>query len=147
MNPLQRLREKLLHALRSLPPQRFCTDVALGWTIGLWPMIGIRTLLGIVVFGIFRRNKTILIATNQVSFLPFLLLYFPHLRLGELLFGAPRLGFGFVEMWNFVEADPWGSVIALLPSVGHAIVGWAVLAPLYYGVAYGVSRWWIRTKK
>ncbi len=145
MKLLRRLRDKLVHEYRSMPPKRFCIDVALGWTIGLWPMIGIRTLLGLLIFLVFSRNKTLLVATNQISFLPFLLLYFAHLRLGEYLLGAPRLEFGFIEMWHFVEAHPINSVIALLPSVGHAIVGWAVLTPFYFASAYLVSRWWKQT--
>ncbi len=146
MNMLRRSREKLTHELRSMPPQDFCTDVALGWTIGLWPMIGVRTLVQLAVFWPLKRSMTLMFVMNNISFLPFLLLYFPHLRLGEWLWQAERLDFGFMEMWHFVEADPLGSVAALLPSVGHAISGWATLAPLYFASVYGLSRWWLQRK-
>ena len=147
MKLLTRWRQKLVHELKTMPPRRFCTDIALGWALGLWPMIGVRTLVQLAVFWPLKRSTTLMVVTNNISFLPFLALYFPHLRLGEWLWQAERLDFTFIEMWRFVEADPLGSVAALLPSVGHAITGWAVLAPCYFLSAYAVCRWWLRRQR
>lgn len=109
---------------------------AWGWVWSMWPMIGIRTLLGGLFFGVFKKPKSIFLVTNQIGFIPFLLLYFPHLRIGEFLWKAERLDFSFREMWDYVAADPIGSLSALLPSIMHAITGWLVLAPVHFFGTY-----------
>ena len=112
-------------------------DYAWGWTWSMWPMIGVRTLLGGLFFAVFKKPKAVFLITNQIGFVPFLLLYFPHLRLGEFFWGAPRLDYSFKEMWIYVSTDPFGSVVALLPSIGHAITGWVLLLPLHFFAGYG----------
>lgn len=115
---------------------------AWGWLWAMWPMIGIRFFMGLGFFMISKKPKTIFVLTNQIGFVPFLFLYFPHLRLGEWVWQADRLNYTFKEMWDYVSTDPFGSLIALLPSIGHAITGWALLSPLHFATGYLIWSVW-----
>ena len=110
-------------------------------------MIGIRSLVGIFFFGLFKQPKKVWLITNQLGFVPFLLLYFPHLRLGEWLWRADRLNYTFKEMWDYVSTDPLGSLVSLVPSIMHALTGWLVLLPLHWLVGYALFAIWFRFMK
>jgi hypothetical protein len=111
---------------------------AWGWVWAVWPMIGVRYLMAILFFALLKKPQSVALVTNYVAMVPFFLLYFPHLRLGEWLWQVERLDYNFSEMWDYVSTDPFGSIVALLPSIGHAITGWAVLVPLHFVVGYAV---------
>ena len=125
--------------------KRFARDFAWSWAWSLWPMIGIRFWLGIAVFAFFKQPQKLLILMNYVGLIPFVLMYFVHLRLGEKIWQAPALDYTLREMWDYVTTDPIGSLISLLPSILHAITGWGVLLPLYlvgFGVfGYALAKW------
>ena len=72
-------------------------------------MIGIRFFVALLVFWVCKQPKKVLLISNYPSFVPFLLWYFPHLRLGEWVWQAERLNYTFKEMWHYVSTDPWGS--------------------------------------
>jgi len=133
--------------LKNLKPQASVKVYAWGWMWALWPMIGVRHLMAIVFFWIFKMPQSVALITNYFAMVPFFLLYFPHLRLGEWIWKAERLNYNFSQMWDYVSTDPFGSVMALLPSIGHAITGWAVLTPLHFATGYVVFFLWFRVFK
>lgn len=120
---------------------------AWGWMWAVWPMIGVRHLMAIIFFAIFKMPQSVALITNYVAMAPFLLLYFPHLRLGEWLWQAEKLDYSFSEMWDYVSTDPFGSVVALIPSIGHAITGWFVLSPIHFAIGYGFFYLWFKVFK
>lgn len=122
-------------------PKKFARDLAFSSTISLWPMIGVRTILGGMGIWIFGYSQKIFWITNNFGFIPFLLLYFPHIRIGEWIFNAPRFLMSFADLWDYVALDPLGSVSSLLFTVGHAITGWVVLIPVYMLVFYSLAYW------
>ncbi len=119
-------------------------DYAWAWLWCMWPMIGVRYFVGVFSFWWFKQPQKVLLVLNYPSFIPFVLWYFPHLRLGEWVWQAETLNYNFSEMWAYVSTDSVGSVVALLPSVGHAITGRGLLAPLHFatGLAlyYGLKK-------
>jgi uncharacterized protein (DUF2062 family) len=134
-------------SLKSLNPEVSLNVYAWGWLWSVWPMIGVRYVMAIAFFALFKMPQSVALITNYVAMVPFFLLYFPHLRLGEWLWGAERLNYNFSEMWDYVSTDPFGSVGALLPSIGHAITGWLVLTPLHFATGYAVFYVWFRVFK
>jgi hypothetical protein len=83
-----------------------------------------------------RLNQPIIQAINWSSYALQLLMILPFVRLGEWIFRAPRLGLsaeGFVAM---AKADPFGTIVAVWPTLWHAVAAWAITMPLFGAVVY-----------
>jgi uncharacterized protein (DUF2062 family) len=127
---LARLRELVRGAHT---PERIAFSLALGATLGLFPIFGTTTLLCLAVGVAFRLNHPALQLANQLMYpvqLP-LLLVFVHV--GAVVLRAPAV----------VMAAPssWRDGAAVLETLGRAgaqaVLGWALVAPavlagLYY---------------
>lgn len=130
--------------LKALAPQASLKVYAWGWLWAVWPMIGIRYFMAVGFFAWFKMPQSVAFVVNYVAMGPFFLLYFPHLRLGEWVWQAERLDYNFKQMWDYVSTDPFGALFSLVPSIGHAITGWAILSPLHFATGYLVFWGWFR---
>ena len=120
------------------------SSYAWAWAWLMWPMIGIRFFVALLMFWAFKQPKKILLLINYPSFVQFVLWYFPHLLLGEWIWRAERLDYNLQQMWDYVSTDPWGSIVSLLPSILHAITGWVILSPLHFVTGYLAFWLWFR---
>ena len=87
-----------------------------------------------------RLNQPIIQTINWSSYALQLLMIFPFIRLGEKLFRAPRLHLSLDELVAMGKADPLGTLSQLGSTIGHAVVAWALVAPLIVAAAYYGSR-------
>lgn len=136
---------------QGITPEKITLTIAVGGAFALFPIFGTTTLLCFLVAIVLRLNQPIIQLLNQALW-PVHLLVIPwYLRLGEVIFGIPHQKFFIREMhrllsWdrslgvgdNFVRFG--GNLIEFFqkfgPTAFHAIIAWALLAPLFVLVCY-----------
>lgn len=128
----RRIWEPILAQLRQgLSPRGLAWSVALGAGIAIFPMLGSTTLLCFLVALAFRLNQPAMQTANYAAYPLQLLLFVPLIRLGERIFGAPRLPLSLPVILHAMRTDLWGSIRFFWTSVWHAAVAWTlVVLPL-----------------
>lgn len=114
---------------QGLSPDRIALTVAVGLCIAIIPIVGVTTILSFAAAWALRLNQPIIQTINWSSYALQLILIFPFIRLGERLFRAPRLRLSLDQLAAFVKSDPWGALVSLSMTFGHAVVAWMAVAP------------------
>ena len=125
---------------QGLSPDTIALTIGVGLAIAVIPIIGVTTILSILAAWAFRLNHPVIQAINWTSAPLQLLLLFPFIRLGEKLFGRPRLAFSLEELVAMGKADPVGTVERLGTTAAHAVVAWALFVPIVILGAYYATR-------
>ncbi|MDE3083926.1 MAG: DUF2062 domain-containing protein [Verrucomicrobiota bacterium] len=136
---------------QGITPEKIALTIAVGGACGLFPILGMTTLLCFVVAIILRLNQPIIQLLNQALW-PVHLLVIPwYLRLGEVLFGIPHQRLFIREMHRLLSWDRsmgLGDNVARFfdnlieffqkfgPTAFHAIIAWVLLAPLFIVICY-----------
>ena len=127
------LRRKLVSPVvrllrRGASPKTLAWSLALGFIIGINPIIGSTTALTIAVSHLFRLNH----AASQLgthSAYPFqLLLLLPFLQAGSVVFGAGPLPLSPTAILHGVKTHPLDTVRMLWTWEWHALVLWTGMA-------------------
>ena len=124
---VSRWAEPVVAAIRSslrqgLTPEGIALSLAVGAAVGLFPLVGTTTLLGLALGSALRLNLPLLQAANWLVYPLQLALVLPLVRLGERLAGA--------------------SLVTLAPLVRgglHGVLGWVGVAPLAALVVYALA--------
>jgi uncharacterized protein (DUF2062 family) len=127
----QSLAARLLHLLRQgLTPEKLALSLALGAGLSCFPIFGTTTLLCTAVALTFRLNLPAIQVGNYLALPLQLALFVPFLRLGERLFRAPRMPLSPQQLLILARTSPNEAAHLLLSGQWHAIVGWALIAPV-----------------
>ncbi|MDA7632497.1 DUF2062 domain-containing protein [bacterium] len=110
--------------------------LALGSTLGVFPILGVTTILCFVAGYLLKLNQVILQAANWmvVWIHPVLLLLF--VRLGERVVGAEAMPFVPTELVMEFNASPTAFMKRFGMTGLHGILGWSLIAPATFGFAY-----------
>jgi uncharacterized protein (DUF2062 family) len=137
----RRILAPLLDLLRQgITPEKLALSVACGVVLGVFPVIGATTILCTLAAVALRLNLPAIQAANYAATPLQLALLLPLMRLGELLFRAPRLPLSLTQIQEIVRADAGHAMATLWTSMAHAIVAWLVLAPLSAVAIYFLLR-------
>jgi uncharacterized protein (DUF2062 family) len=127
----RRLIRPILELLQQgVTPEKLALSLALGLVIGVFPAVGWTTTLCALAALIFRLNIPAIQMINYFMYPAQIALLLPFFRLGEKVFRAPHLAISLPHIYEMVRADHWGAIRFLWITTWHAIVVWAVLAPL-----------------
>jgi len=125
---------------QGLSPEKIALTVGVGLAIAVIPIVGVTTILSLLAAWALRLNQPIIQAINWSSYALQLLLIFPFIRLGEWIFGAPRLSLSLEELLAMGKADPLGTISLLGATAAHAVVAWLAVVPLIVAIAYFGTR-------
>ena len=135
----RRLILSILDLLRQgVAPERLAFSLALGVVLGVFPAPGWTTALCALAALIFRLNLPAIQLINYSMYPAQLALLLPFFRLGERVFRAPHLPISIAGIYRMAHANLWGAIRFLWSTTWHAIVVWAVLAPLFTALIYFV---------
>ena len=130
------LRPILDQLTQGLSADTIALTIAVGLCIAVIPIIGVTTALSFLAAWALRLNQPIIQTINWTSYPLQLLLIIPFIRLGEKIFGAPRMRFSVNELIAMARADPLGTLTALGATFGHAAVAWLLCSPIIVGAVY-----------
>jgi uncharacterized protein (DUF2062 family) len=126
-----RILEPLLRLLREgLTPEGLACSLTVGLALGIIPLFGTSTALCVAAALAFRLNQPAMQVANYLAYPLQIALLIPFIRLGEHLFGAPRLPLALPLLLEAVKADAWAALGTFWTSLWHAAVAWALVVPL-----------------
>jgi hypothetical protein len=135
--PRRRLAEPLLLLLKQgLTPETLALSLALGATLGLFPVVGTTTALCVGAGVALRLSHPAVQLANLAVYplqVPLVLVF---VRLGERLVGASPMPFSVERLLVVFREDP----LAFLARFGwtglHGVLGWLSVAPLFAAALY-----------
>jgi uncharacterized protein (DUF2062 family) len=110
--------------------EKLALSIALGFVLGIFPIMGATTLLCLVAGFLLRLNQPAIQLVNYLVYplqIPLILFF---VRLGERMFAAEPLAFSISELLARFRHDPWGFFRQFGVAGFHGIMGWIVVAPL-----------------
>ncbi len=135
----RRLLRPILDLLRQgVTPEKIALSLALGMVLGVFPALGWTTALCAIAAIVLRLNLPAIQAVNYLMYPVQIALLVPFFRLGEKLFHAPHLPISVPQLYGLIHASVWAAVRVLWTTTWHAIAAWALMAPLFIGMAYAI---------
>jgi uncharacterized protein (DUF2062 family) len=133
----RRVADPLLLLLKQgLAPETLALSLALGASLGLFPVLGATTALCVAAGLALRLNHPALQLANYVVYplqVPLILVF---VRIGERIVGATPMPISVERLLALFREDP----LAFLERFGgtglHGILGWLTVAPLVGGALY-----------
>ena len=118
-------------------PEKIALTLALGGTLGIFPILGSTTLLCAVAGVWLRLNQPIIQLANYLVYPLQLLLVLPFYRAGEALFGQPHVPiFSVTALVERFGADP-GQFVVDYGMVGlYGVAVWCLVAPPLAALAF-----------
>ncbi len=121
---------KLLH--EGVTPRKLALAVTLGFVFGIFPIIGVTTILCGVVAVIFRLNMAAIQLINYLVYPIQLLLFVPYLKLGSFVFNVQHL----LSIHNFNKLSGIQDIIGNLKELYLVFVG-ALLVWFIFALTIG----------
>jgi uncharacterized protein (DUF2062 family) len=114
----------------SISPERYALSLTFGFYIGLFPMIGVTTVLCLIATLMFRLNTWLVQGMNVLMAPLHYLMIYPFLKLGRILFFNDSPIVPHISLRQFLSADKWDTVFYLLESMVGGIVVWGIISSL-----------------
>ncbi len=116
-----------------LSPRAIALGLAIGVTIGLFPVIGLSSVVCLLAAHIFRLNHSLVQGANWAVTSLALLLIIPFLRLSEFVLRVDPLSLDdFTRTslkWSTAATELWHGLL-------HAVFGWLLCAPVIFIIIY-----------
>jgi uncharacterized protein (DUF2062 family) len=125
---------------QGLTPERLALSLSVGLALGLFPVVGVTTVLCLAAGFAFRLNHVALQLANHLVYplqLPLVLVF---VRLGERLVGAPRVTFDPLALVRHFQRDAFGFLREFGLTGLHGILGWTLVAPALLAAAFYALR-------
>lgn len=126
-------REKIITPIlvllkQGITPEKIAMSLSFGTILGIFPIVGITSLLCIAAAFIFRLNQAMTQIFNWLVY-PFqIILVIPFFEFGSYLFHSGPLPLTVHHIVDSYRTDLGGSLILLWDMTVHAIVAWFVTA-------------------
>src|SRR5271156_2028635 len=104
----RRIARPIVELLRQgVTPEKMALSLALGLTLGVFPVLGTTTALCALVAFIWRLNLPAIQIVNYFVYPLQIALLIPFFRAGEILFGARHLPLSVAQIGAMVRASFW----------------------------------------
>lgn len=125
---------------QGLSPEKLALCVALGVTLGIFPVLGSTTALCVIVGLMLGLNQPAMQSVNYLVYPLQLILLIPFYRLGEFVFRESPISISLSELRDHITQDWIGAIRLLWTTTWHAMVVWCVLAPFLVSLLYYTLR-------
>ncbi len=129
-------RDQLDLLKQGVTPEKMALSLALGATLGIFPVLGSTTALCAIAALALGLNLPAIQIVNYFVYPAQIALLIPFFRLGERLFRAPHLAISVPQIYAMLHANVWSVMRSLGTTTWHAIVVWGLAAPLIVTVIY-----------
>jgi uncharacterized protein (DUF2062 family) len=134
----RRIVDPIVRLLRQgISAEKVGLGLACGIVIGIFPVVGVTTIICTVVAIIFRLNLPAIQLVNYLVYPLQFALLIPFFHFGDWLFGLEPLPYSAQELVALFKSDFWGTVNRLWDTTLRAIAAWSIVclpavALLYY---------------
>ncbi len=123
---------------QGLSPQKLALTIALGIVLGVFPILGVTTVLCAIAAVVFKLNLPAIQLVNYFVSPLQLILLIPHVRAGELLFNEPPLSLDVVQIIALIQTNGVGAANELWSTAFHAVVAWMIIGLPLVVVLYAI---------
>jgi uncharacterized protein (DUF2062 family) len=113
---------------QGMTPQKIAWTLALGLSLGVFPVLGSTTLLCALAAFVFKLNLPLIQLVNYLVYPLQFLLLLPFLRLGARLFGAGSVPWTLSQMVQMIHRDPGGAIARFWVLTWEGIGAWCLTA-------------------
>ena len=121
---------------QGITPEKISLTIALGITLGIFPILGATTLLCFIAGICFKLNQPVIQIVNYLVSALQLLMILAFVRIGEFIMRAPAVHFSITEMLQKFRRSP----VQFFQEFGltglHGIIGWMLAAPILAAALY-----------
>jgi uncharacterized protein (DUF2062 family) len=128
---------------QGVSPEKIALALALGSALALFPILGTTTLLCLAAGFVFRLNQAILQAINGLCALIWIPMLAAFVRLGDAL-SRRTASLDLPLMFSLFRHHPAEFLHRFGITAAHAMLGWAVVAPVWIGLGYLALRFPLR---
>jgi uncharacterized protein (DUF2062 family) len=114
---------------QGVTPQKIALTMALGISLGIFPILGATTMLCVIAGVWLKLNQPVIQLVNWLVSPLQLSLILVFVRLGEWLMRAPRVSFSIPELLRKFHESPARFFREFGLTGVHGLVAWLVLAP------------------
>jgi uncharacterized protein (DUF2062 family) len=120
--------------------EKMALSIAMGITIGIFPVLGATTVLSAIAAFMLRLNLPAIQLVNFAVYPLQLLFLVPFLKAGSWLFGDQRFSRLGKEIIDLIQNDVWGSLGVLWNLTIYAVVVWLIMSPLVIIILYKILK-------
>jgi uncharacterized protein (DUF2062 family) len=125
---------------QGITPEKIALTLAMGFVLGLFPILGATTALCGAAAYCFRLNQALIQLVNYLASPVHLALLLVFYRAGESLFGQEHLPLSIPMLAERFQAGPW-QFFCDFGRIGlQAVVVWLLVAPVAVGLLYFLLR-------
>ena len=133
--------DPVLDLLRQgVTPEKIALSLAFGLGLGIFPVLGLSTVLCTVVAIALRLNLPAIQLVNYLASPLQLVLIIPFVRVGEHLLGLQAQPLSVREGFRIMAAGVIHAIVVLWDAIVHAALGWIVIGPLLIFALYRAFR-------
>jgi hypothetical protein len=114
------------------PASKTAWTVALGFSIGMFPLVGVPTIACLLIASVLRLRQAAIQFGNYAALPLQIILLIPFLRLGERITGGAHFVLDLPALMKAFPSVPESTMRAVLMAQWHMIEGWAVMAPVAF---------------
>ena len=126
-----------LQLTQGITPEKICLSLVVGSLCAFFPILGAATPLCVLAGLALRLNQPVIQLVNGLTAPLYPLVAYGFIRLGDRLLGARAPSLQPQVLAALFRTDPALGLRQLAPVAGHAVLGWAILAPLWVAAGYG----------
>jgi len=133
----QKAKMTVIHLLhQGVSPEELSLSLALGCTVGVFPLWGLTTILCLIVAIVLRLNLVAIQLGNWLM-APFHIgLILPFMRLGELIAVSNPIPLSVEKFTALARESPFSAVTMFGDGLVHALEGWVYSMPLATSVIF-----------
>jgi uncharacterized protein (DUF2062 family) len=114
---------------QGITPEKIALSLAFGIMLGVFPVLGTTTLLGLVAALVSRLNLPAVQLVNILVYPLWFVLLIPFIRVGERLFGAPPLAMTGSQLLALAHTGLLHSIRTLWLTALRAATAWLLVGP------------------
>ena len=120
--------------------EKIALSIAVGTTVGIFPILGATTILCALAALILRLNLPAIQLVNYVVYPLQLFLLVPFLKMGGWIFGDQRVSQIGGQTFDLIRNDFWGSFGMLWDLTVYAVILWLAISPIVTITLYRVLK-------
>ena len=121
---------------QGVTPRKIALTLAVGSALALFPILGTTTTLCLLAGILLGLNQPIIQAVNALCIFIYIPLIVAFVRLGDALSGTARSSLDVPLMVSILSRSPREFLHQFGPTASHAILGWAVVIPVWIPAVY-----------
>src|ERR1041385_1427920 len=137
----RKLIEPLLDLLRQgVTPEKIALSLAFGLGVGIFPVLGVSTILCTLIAIVLRLNLPAIQLVNYLAAPIQLALIIPFVRVGEHVLNIAPQPLSISEGFKLLATGIVNAVTVLWDAIVHAALGWIVIGPFLIYALYRIFK-------